>query len=490
MHKNFITSILLLLAAAFYIPLAAQDTCDLDSQEAYIRRGMTKQEAEDHRGAIADYQCALNLNPLNVTALFARAFSYDQLGELDEAEIDYNAVLAILPNDAATYNNRGIIYASRGDYERAMADYDKAIELPYTEKQNSYFNRGLLNYELGDYAAALADLSAVIDLDSTDTEAYLIRAYVYQTQSDEAASLTDILAYTNLIRERTIDRDAAQAVSGDVLGMSEGSVFSFPFQAQADQIIRAAARTGSTVDVDPLLVLLGPDGQAVAWDDDSGVNLDAVFRYVIPANGVYTLLVTHAGGGSEGEVTLTLSISGAGIVDTPDVSADTFRAYSLAVNDHATVFASSGNRLNLRTGPGLDFEIASKLERDTNVTLLEGPHKDDGYNWWRIQTADGREGWAVERVEEEQTLHPALQVGEQAVVSTVEDTLRLREGPGTSFAVIVELPEGTLVTLLEGPQIADEFSWWKIRTTDDLEGWAAESIRTARTLNRFDEANQ
>ncbi len=75
-----------------------------------------------------------------------------------------------------------------------------------------------------------------------------------------------------------------------------------------------------------------------------------------------------------------------------------------------------------------------------------------------------------------------LAVGRQAVINTTQgDKLRLRSGPGTSFAIITMLDKGTLVTLLEGPRSADGLTWWRVRTPGGVEGWVIEGINDSGT---------
>lgn len=82
----------------------------------------------------------------------------------------------------------------------------------------------------------------------------------------------------------------------------------------------------------------------------------------------------------------------------------------LTVGALATVNTTDGDQLNVRMGPGLNYEIAAKLSDGARVTLMEGPLSADGYVWWKIRTASGIVGWAVESVEENgarlQTLIP------------------------------------------------------------------------------------
>lgn len=51
--------------------------------------------------------------------------------------------------------------------------------------------------------------------------------------------------------------------------------------------------------------------------------------------------------------------------------------------------------------------------------------------------------------------------------------LRLREGPGTGAVIITRLPSGTQMELLEGPQLANDLNWWRVRTGGGQEGWVA-----------------
>ena len=53
--------------------------------------------------------------------------------------------------------------------------------------------------------------------------------------------------------------------------------------------------------------------------------------------------------------------------------------------------------------------------------------------------------------------------------------LRMRDGAGTSAGIITYLPIGTQMTLLEGPQQANDLPWWRVRTTGGQEGWVAGS---------------
>ncbi|GAB4510878.1 MAG: hypothetical protein OHK0046_08210 [Anaerolineae bacterium] len=82
----------------------------------------------------------------------------------------------------------------------------------------------------------------------------------------------------------------------------------------------------------------------------------------------------------------------------------------------------------------------------------------------------------------------AITLGVEAVVNTLPDTrgnpepLNLRRAPGLDAAVILPMPDGTRITVIGGPEPADGFMWWNIRTADGYEGWAVESEAGVQTL--------
>jgi tetratricopeptide (TPR) repeat protein/uncharacterized protein YgiM (DUF1202 family) len=503
-------AVLTLFSTTSIFTLAQAETCDLTTAAAFNTRGDTAYYAGDYESAIADYTCALELDTHNAYAYngrgnvyhalerydeaiadynlaieyetdnawyayFNRGSAYLSLKDYEQAEADLNRAIELNPGQGTTYNNRGNIYYEQGDYTRAIEDYDKSIELPNDEKYIPYYNRGIAYYELGDYAQSLEDLTQSLTLNPEYEAAYLARAGTYMV-TDVSRSHADFLRWMELIETERIEEAAVTSLEDEVISMTEGRVYEYAFDAGAGQKLSVAARTGLNLFLDPLIVVLDESGTPIASDDDSGLNLDAVIAgFELPETGTYTLLVSHAGGGSDGDVVVTLTLDGE--------ASKVFSVYTLEVNQPARVYTTEGDRLNLRSGPGLNFEIVGKLERETTVTLLEGPRKADGLAWWRVRTADGVEGWSVERVDDEQTLQPPLIAGGAATVYPLSgDKLNVREGAGRSNPIVTQLEQGAVVTILEGPQEADGFRWWKIRTSDGIEGWAVDEAEGEQTL--------
>lgn len=74
---------------------------------------------------------------------------------------------------------------------------------------------------------------------------------------------------------------------------------------------------------------------------------------------------------------------------------------------------------------------------------------------------------------------PQLAVGGKAVVQgTSGQKLHVRASPGTTQQVIIDLDDGAKLQILEGPQAADGYTWWKVQTEDSHVGWAADNWLT------------
>ncbi len=76
-----------------------------------------------------------------------------------------------------------------------------------------------------------------------------------------------------------------------------------------------------------------------------------------------------------------------------------------------------------------------------------------------------------------------LLVDHPATVHVIkDDQLNVRAGAGMAYDILARLDEGAVVTLLEGPQDAEGYRWWRVRTADGVEGWAVERADGVQTL--------
>ncbi|MBC8448771.1 MAG: SH3 domain-containing protein [Chloroflexi bacterium] len=70
---------------------------------------------------------------------------------------------------------------------------------------------------------------------------------------------------------------------------------------------------------------------------------------------------------------------------------------------------------------------------------------------------------------------PAISVGQTVRIGgTDEEGIRFRLGPGLDYVTLGVLEEGVSLKVLEGPEQADGFVWWRLEMEDGTIGWAAD----------------
>lgn len=454
MIKKFYLAGIFILALVGMIPVVSAQACDeFANAHDYTNRVIERFEAEDYRAALDDANCAL------------------ELASADDAD------------NAIYFANRGIIYTQLTDYDEALADFDSA-EAFNPDYEPLHYSRGVIYYLRGDYVTALENYQIALELSPDEANTHLAIAWVHVMQED-GLEHEEFAAWIQAIRTETISDTLTGSIQDEIVTLAEGKVYSYAFDGTAGQVISISAKSDRNAEADPLLVLVDSAGKALISDDDSGVNLDAVIaNYALPADDTYTIVLSHSGGETDGDISLTIDLG-----EEDSGITESFLTYKLFVGEKAEVYTTEGDRLNLRSGPGLDYEILGKLEKGTVVTLVEGPRKAEGYAWWFIRTDDGQEGWSVERVEEEQTLQLALLVGEQAIVTSGGDKLNVRTAAGTGNDLAFQIDDGATVTLLDIPQVVDGFRWWKISTDDAQEGWIIDRFEGERMLIPAKEGN-
>jgi S1-C subfamily serine protease len=95
----------------------------------------------DYKGAIADYDQAIRLNPKLAPAYNNRGWLRDELGDKQGAIADYDQAIRLDPKFAVAYGNRGFIRKALGDRQGAIADLQKAATLYKSQgNEKSYQN--------------------------------------------------------------------------------------------------------------------------------------------------------------------------------------------------------------------------------------------------------------------------------------------------------------------------------------------------------------
>jgi tetratricopeptide (TPR) repeat protein len=212
---------------------------------------------------------------------------------------------AFLPHDGVIFETTWVEPVE----VQVMPFNDYHMDLPQPE----YFDLAFDQQLSGQYYAAILNYSRALELDPDLYGAYLNRGVAYERLGRTALAMQDFNQFMN--RGVTVYTDNTLYEGGSVqVEMSEGIVYDFVFAARAGQSITAIATSDSHM-VDPLLVLVDENGEAVFASDDqlyqdgSLLSMDSYIRnHTITASGLYTLRLSHAGGGSYGDVKVNLQI--------------------------------------------------------------------------------------------------------------------------------------------------------------------------------------
>jgi len=166
---------------------------------------------------------------------------------------------------------------------------------------------------------------------------------------------------------------------------------------------------------------------------------------------------------------------------------------ALAAGQPARVVAPAG--LNMRTEAASGAQLILQLGTGIRVTVLEGPVDAEGFRWWRVDDGQGNVGWVAERDAETEWLSPQLGQAQPAdraprVDDRVQVTiaqLTIRSVPGVDAATVAQVNDGQQFTVIAGPQSANGYQWYQIRSDDGaVEGWAAEGDGSTRWLSPLD----
>jgi tetratricopeptide (TPR) repeat protein len=251
---------------------------------------------------------AVAASPEQSDGYYWRGQFYLEQNQIDGALADFSKVIEYAPDTADAYAYRGAIYLQREDYAAAAADYTRLIELT-PDDARVYFQRALAYVGQEQWAKALADLDEAIAIQDNVPELYLQRARVNSELGNTVPSAEDYMEYARLIRT-TVNTDLTlRPGESQVVEMESGLLYGMVFEGQAGQTITLTADARAPQTVDPLVILLNEDGDALVADDDGGGDYNArINSFALPADGAYIAVVTHAGGGSDGAVRVLLQI--------------------------------------------------------------------------------------------------------------------------------------------------------------------------------------
>jgi tetratricopeptide (TPR) repeat protein len=166
----------------------------------YFYRARTYALAEIYDEAISDATKAINLSPSEPRLWNTRGIIYRWMEKWNESLEDINRAIRLSPTKGYVYASRAETYKEMKKYEDALNDYNKAVSLSpkivmgdviYADYYSALNGRAELFYLLKQYDKALIDLKEPIEDEVFDTEAYCIRALVYEAQGKKELAKAD-----------------------------------------------------------------------------------------------------------------------------------------------------------------------------------------------------------------------------------------------------------------------------------------------------------
>lgn len=103
----------------------------------------------------------------DLQALYEKAFAETDAGNFDAAENAWSDAIDRMPENPATWSNRGNARISQNKLDDAIADFDHAIAIA-PEQPGPYVNRGIAWEGKGQWKKAIADYNQALDIDPED----------------------------------------------------------------------------------------------------------------------------------------------------------------------------------------------------------------------------------------------------------------------------------------------------------------------------------
>jgi tetratricopeptide (TPR) repeat protein len=156
-----------------------------------------------YKEALVELDKAIAIDPEQAKAYQNRGAAYNSLARYDEAVADLDRAIKLDPKNAGAHTNAGLAYFMIGRYDRAIEDLSEAVRLA-PRNAVVHFNRGNVFAKLGLKDQALADYQAAGDLSPRLVAAYGGSARLYEEMAKNAMAIHN----QTPIRDASSDVDA------------------------------------------------------------------------------------------------------------------------------------------------------------------------------------------------------------------------------------------------------------------------------------------
>ena len=156
----------------------------------------------DYVVAIALLDQLIALRPNHAVNYNNRGLMYFRNNQIIESLCDLSLALEINPHLDSAYNNRANCYAAQGDLPEAIADYDLALDLN-PGNIRAWINQGIAFRELELYELGLENFDiALLIGDALEDRIYAERGRTYHLRGDWNCAISDYQTALNILTSK------------------------------------------------------------------------------------------------------------------------------------------------------------------------------------------------------------------------------------------------------------------------------------------------
>jgi len=210
---------------------------------ALLVRGDCLRQTDKNAAALADFDAAIALSPDNFDSHLWRGELLEHLARYDDAAADFSTLIRLRPDLSKGYVSLGELYLAQKKYDEALAQYATLIDVG-SDDYLGYLLRAKAYFLKGAYELAMVDADRVVKMAPRASPGHFVREAIYEAQGKLALALSDI----NLVLEDTPDDVEMRRQKGIIL-WEMGQ-----FSEATDALI-------------PLKKLAAADGYTILWFD-------------------------------------------------------------------------------------------------------------------------------------------------------------------------------------------------------------------------------
>ena len=190
-----------------YYTKAIKENCEFS--DAFINRGLVKNELQDYDGSIDDYNKAIELDPKCSLAFNNRGYTKYKKGDFEGALADYNKAILLNPKLNIAIDNKakllsevclkdddefsekyylslGIQEINKGNFLEGIKNIDESMK--YNEKSDvAYFYKAVAYHNLNNVDLAYDNYTKTIELNKKMIDAYYNRGQIIAKDSPKLA---------------------------------------------------------------------------------------------------------------------------------------------------------------------------------------------------------------------------------------------------------------------------------------------------------------